>query len=297
MAAASILAAGVGGSYVLWGPYGDQLEQAVMASVRTSATWLQQIRSNDWLASPKAAATVEKIVESQQTEAAYVTNVPQNARKDEPTSPTVAHPTPEGSAPKPGNGSIESERGSQGLSNLGSPSTSSATELSPSPTRRGEPDTKSQLPRTNALDKTVTLNEIPPTKPTPPDTQPAVSSATIPRSVIAEYGNLKNHAPPAPSAPQVVSIDPAGLVSRGDQLLGMRDVTSARLFYERAAQAGDGQAALRMGMTFDPVFLERSGIRGAQGDPARAISWYDRAAALGNTTAEELKSILTGRTK
>jgi len=153
MAAASILAAGVGGSYVLWGSYGDQLEQAVMASVRTSATWLQQIRSNDWLASPKAAATVEKIVESQQTEAAYVTNVPQNARKDEPTSPTVAHPTPEGSAPKPGNGSIESERGSQGLGNLGSPSTSSATELSPSPTRRGEPDTKSQLPRSNALDK------------------------------------------------------------------------------------------------------------------------------------------------
>ncbi len=159
-----------------------------------------------------------------------------------------------------------------------------------------------RIQRANCLDqtpsiKTVTLNEIPPTKPTPPDTQPAVSSATIPRSVIAEYGNLKNHAPPAPSAPQVVSIDPAGLVSRGDQLLGMRDVTSARLFYERAAQAGDGQAALRMGMTFDPVFLERSGIRGAQGDPARAISWYDRAAALGNTTAEELKSILTGRTK
>ena len=77
----------------------------------------------------------------------------------------------------------------------------------------------------------------------------------------------------------------------------MRDVTSARLFYERAAQAGDGQAALRMGMTFDPVFLERSGIRGAQGDLARAISWYNRAAALGNNTAEELKSILTSRKK
>jgi hypothetical protein len=112
IAAASILAAGVGVSYVLWGSFGDQLEQAVMASVRNSATWLQHIRSSDWLTSPEAAATAEKIETSQQTEAAYVTNVRQNARKDEPTLPKVAHPTPEGSAPKPGNGSIESEVGS-----------------------------------------------------------------------------------------------------------------------------------------------------------------------------------------
>jgi TPR repeat protein len=77
----------------------------------------------------------------------------------------------------------------------------------------------------------------------------------------------------------------------------MRDVTSARLFYERAAQAGDGQGALRMGMTFDPGFLDRSGIRGVQGAPARAISWYNRALALGNNAAEALMNNLMTRTK
>jgi hypothetical protein len=36
-------------------------------------------------------------------------------------------------------------------------------------------------------------------------------------------------------------MEDAGLVTRGDQLLGTRDVIAARLFYERAAEAGDGQ--------------------------------------------------------
>jgi TPR repeat protein len=112
--------------------------------------------------------------------------------------------------------------------------------------------------------------------------------------VTSENTSQSNQSPPLSAASQaVVSIDAAGLVTRGDQLLTMRDVASARLFYERAAQAGDGQGALRMGMTFDPVFLDRSGFRSVRGDPAQAVSWYNRAAALGNSAAEELKTMLT----
>jgi hypothetical protein len=37
------------------------------------------------------------------------------------------------------------------------------------------------------------------------------------------------------------------LLERADRLFAARDIASARLFYERAAEAGDSQAALRLG--------------------------------------------------
>jgi TPR repeat protein len=88
---------------------------------------------------------------------------------------------------------------------------------------------------------------------------------------------------PGPSA-----VDTATLVTRGDALVGVRDIASARLFYERAAEMGDGPAALRMGATFDSAFLERAGIRGTKGDQQEALSWYQRARDLGDTEADRL---------
>jgi hypothetical protein len=70
------------------------------------------------------------------------------------------------------------------------------------------------------------------------------------------------------------------LLARGDAFLRMGDVASARLFYERAADAGNGQGAMRMGATFDPSFLGRAGSRGAQGDPVQARAWYRKALDL-----------------
>ena len=61
---------------------------------------------------------------------------------------------------------------------------------------------------------------------------------------------------------------------------------SARLFYERAARAGDGRAALRLGATFDPAFLSRLGIAKGQADPAAARLWYGRALDLGVSDAK-----------
>lgn len=77
----------------------------------------------------------------------------------------------------------------------------------------------------------------------------------------------------------------AALVARGDALVGTGDITSARLFYGRAAEAGDGRAALRMGATFDPGFLERVGVRGVAGNQQEALSWYRRARNLGQAEA------------
>lgn len=63
------------------------------------------------------------------------------------------------------------------------------------------------------------------------------------------------------------------------------DIASARLFYERAADAGDARAALDLGNSFNPAFLARLGVRGMRGDAAAAARWYRRAISLGNPDA------------
>lgn len=85
-------------------------------------------------------------------------------------------------------------------------------------------------------------------------------------------------------------VDTAPLLERGDRLFGTGDVASARLFYERAADAGNSQAALRLGETYDPAFLQRAQLRLA-GDRGLAIFWYGRARELG---ADEADILLKG---
>jgi hypothetical protein len=92
--------------------------------------------------------------------------------------------------------------------------------------------------------------------------------------------------PPAatkPAGPRLSAVETAALVARGDVFLSAGDVTSARAFFERAADAGDSQAAMRMAVTFDPAFLDRAGLHGVRGDPEQATFWYRRARELGGT--------------
>lgn len=90
----------------------------------------------------------------------------------------------------------------------------------------------------------------------------------------------------APAAPHPPARQLAALVARGDSLLRAGDIASARLFYERAADDGDGHAALRVGATFDPAFLASVGFRNMSGDPAKALFWYRRALGLGAGEAQ-----------
>ena len=96
--------------------------------------------------------------------------------------------------------------------------------------------------------------------------------------------------PAMPSASPLLAAEIAELLARGDAFVLIRDVASARVFYARAADAGDGRAAVRMGATFDPVFLRWAGLRNTIGDPAQARSWYRRAFYLGAVEAEPAKS-------
>jgi TPR repeat protein len=92
-----------------------------------------------------------------------------------------------------------------------------------------------------------------------------------------------------PASPPIAA-EIAELLARGDSFVVLGDIASARVFYERAAGAGDGRAALRMGTTFDMAFLRRAGLPRTFGDPAQARSWYRRALELGAVGAEPVNS-------
>ena len=77
------------------------------------------------------------------------------------------------------------------------------------------------------------------------------------------------------------------LVKKGDEQLTEGNVAAARLFYERAVDAGLAQGAMALAATFDGAELARLGVRGIQPDPKEARRWYERARQLGASDAEE----------
>jgi hypothetical protein len=98
-----------------------------------------------------------------------------------------------------------------------------------------------------------------------------------------------------PASERMTAAKVAKLLARGDALILLGDIASARAFYQRAAEAGDGQAALRVGATFDPAFLSRAGLRGTLGDPVQARSWYRRGFDLGAAKSESRRNGLETR--
>jgi len=79
----------------------------------------------------------------------------------------------------------------------------------------------------------------------------------------------------------------ATLVKRGKDHLMDGDISSARLLLRPAAEAGNAEAALALGSTFDPNFIHRLGAIGVNTDAAKARKWYGKAAELGSNVASE----------
>ena len=132
------------------------------------------------------------------------------------------------------------------------------------------------------------------------ETLPAAPMPVIPpASREAKSETDANASTAAPIMPPVNAMltpaDISTLLTLGDKSFSSGDVASARLYYGRAANAGDGQAALRLGETFDPVFLEHAHLRSARGDLTTALSWYRRARDLGIGEAEVLLNSLEAK--
>jgi hypothetical protein len=91
---------------------------------------------------------------------------------------------------------------------------------------------------------------------------------------------------PPTSHPNAISPEfVRALVRRGDDLISLGDISGARQLYDLAAEDGDGQAAKRLGDTYNPEFLFEHGVQGLQPDVNTAEAWYRKAAALGDSDA------------
>jgi TPR repeat protein len=119
-------------------------------------------------------------------------------------------------------------------------------------------------------------------------------------------------APPASVAPEaappskpVRAADPpvrslgaeeiALLTKQGEQFVATGDFVTARLMFQRAAQAGDATAAMALAATYDPLMLAKLGAVGVRGDVEKARSWYQKAENLGAPEATRRLSLLANR--
>jgi hypothetical protein len=150
------------------------------------------------------------------------------------------------------------------------------------------------LPATPEPPKQQAAPTLPTLAPLGPEKMPQPNASAATPAPPSAAAAPQTPSPPAqfPAGQHPSTADIAALVTRGDAFLSAGDVASARLFYERAADAGDSAAALRLGATFDPNFLGRVGIRGDRGDSGQAESWYRRARDLGDAAAaDRLKNL------
>ena len=77
----------------------------------------------------------------------------------------------------------------------------------------------------------------------------------------------------------------AGLRKRGEEFMAAGNVGLARLTLQRAAEAGDPQAAFALATTYDPILLETRRVIGVVPDIAMARAWYEKAKEFGSTDA------------
>jgi hypothetical protein len=77
------------------------------------------------------------------------------------------------------------------------------------------------------------------------------------------------------------------LVANGERHFEQGNVGAARMFFQRAAEAGLAAGAIKMAATFDPTELARLDVVGVAPDRAEARRWYERARELGAPEAED----------
>lgn len=76
------------------------------------------------------------------------------------------------------------------------------------------------------------------------------------------------------------------LYSRGQEMLTLGHIGSARILFERVALAGNADAAIAMGDTYDPKRLMQLRAPLNLADIAKATQWYERADELGSPAAK-----------
>jgi hypothetical protein len=133
-------------------------------------------------------------------------------------------------------------------------------------------------------------------------TSQSIKTSQPPRSPEGETGAIVQpdepgaQTPPASKATRM--LDPEEitlLMKQGEQFIAAGDVVTARIVFQRAAEAGDADAALALGATYDPIVLANLGVAGLGANVEKARIWYQKAENLGSTDATRRLAILENR--
>jgi TPR repeat protein len=126
----------------------------------------------------------------------------------------------------------------------------------------------------------------PPTPSGKPIALAVMSPPTPPSSAIAKSA-------PEPAKPEVAaSAESASWSVRGLVAFAKGDLSSARLYLERAAELGDPRAFVALADTYDPSVLAKLGVVCAPGDAQRAKDYLVKAAAAGVVSAKDRMAAL-----
>ena len=150
--------------------------------------------------------------------------------------------------------------------------------------------------------ETAAIAPVPPVLPAPvaeearqPDTTgglaqpqiqpPAVPQATPvpappPPAVAALPGPAAGPQPAAAPALTLPADEIAALLAKGELRLKAGDIAVARLYFERAADAGDARGAAAMARSFDEAVLTTLPVIGPAADPEAVRLWSERAKSL-----------------
>ena len=114
---------------------------------------------------------------------------------------------------------------------------------------------------------------------------PAAPAAAAPPPPAARAPETAAPSPPKLSAEEQQKAE--RLVAQGDKFLDSGNVSVARQYFQRAADAGLAAGAMKLAATYDPVELDGIAAQGVVAQPAEAKRWYERALALGAREAKE----------
>ncbi len=192
---------------------------------------------------------------------------------NEPTLPPVLPPAPVAGSNSSQVGQVARVEARPALATAPAPSQSAAPVAAGQPTTIAAPGGQT----------TPAPAMTPASRPTQPSTSDVAARDAGPAAITTPTT-------PAPHPKASLHLDQTEimtLLKRGVDFLRSGDFASARLVLRRAAEAGNAEAALALGSTYDPLMLRQLRAIGIAPDVAQARQWYQTAAGLGASAAQQ----------
>ena len=161
-----------------------------------------------------------------------------------------------------------------------------------------EPQPPAPQPPAQRVERTPpvqTVERTPPVQQRVERAPPPVERAVPPAPAVERAPPQVAQRTPQPATRSLDSGEVDVLVKQGQQFVAAGDFVTARLVFQRAAEAGNAAAALALGASYDPVVLSRLGVRGVDADVGKARAWYQKAKEYGAPDADRRLSTLANR--